>query len=276
MTRRVLLTGARGFIGRQIMRSLQSRNIEVVPVRRNIGAPQPKKANVGDAAIDTEDLFSESDEWLDAACRDIDTIIHAAWYVEPGKYLQSDRNVDCLIGTLKLAQAAVRAGVKRFVGLGTCLEYEVSERPLGVDSPLRPKTPYAAAKASVYMILSQFLPARNVGFAWCRVFYLHGENEDAQRLVPYVRSRLATGQPVDLTSGRQIRDYLDVKEAGKMIVEVAMGPENGAFNICSGIPTTIKQLVEHIADEYNARHLLNFGARPDNPDDPACIWGKQR
>jgi dTDP-D-glucose 4,6-dehydratase len=126
------------------------------------------------------------------------------------------------------------------------------------------------------MMLSQFLPDHKVDFSWCRVFYLHGENEDAQRLIPYVRSRLAAGQPVDLTSGRQIRGYLDVKEAGNMIVEIAIGPENGAFNICSGIPITGRQLVEQIAGEYNARHLLNLGARPDNPNDPPCIWGKQR
>ena len=264
MTGKVLLTGARGFVGHQIMRSVQIRNLEVVQVRRGTQARHLEPRNLYDASIYTDDLFSENDEWLEAACQGIDTIIHAAWYVEPGKYLQSDRNVDCLIGTLRLAQAAARAGVRRFVGIGTCLEYELSNFPLTVDSPLRPQTPYAAAKASSFIMLSQLLPALNVEFAWCRVFYLYGENENARRLVPYVRSQLAAGKPVELTSGTQIRDFLDVQVAGDMITEIALSSEQDAFNICSGVPLTVRQLVEQLADEYNARHLLKFGARPEN------------
>ena len=276
MTGKVLLTGARGFLGHQIMRSLQMRNLEVVQVHRGTQSRHPEPGNLDDASIYTVDLFSESDEWLEVACQGIDTIIHAAWYVEPGKYLKSDRNVDCLIGTLRFAQAAARAGVRRFVGIGTCLEYELSNFPLTVDSPLRPQTPYSAAKASLYIMLSQLLPVLNVEFAWCRVFYLYGENEDARRLVPYVRSQLAAGKPVELTSGTQIRDYLDVQVAGDMIAEIALSPEQDAFNICSGIPLTVRQFVEQLADEYNARHLLKFSVRPENPDDPPCIWGKRR
>jgi len=276
MTGKILLTGARGFLGQQIMRHLQIRNAEVVQVHRNAQPRHPEPGKLGDTSIYTDDLFSESDECLVAMCQGIDTVIHAAWYVESGKYLQSDRNVDCLIGTLRLAQAAARAGVRRFVGIGTCLEYELSNFPLTVHGHLRPQTPYAAAKASSYIMLSQLLPTLNVEFAWCRVFYLYGENEDARRLVPYVRSQLAAGKPVELTSGTQIRDYLDVQVAGKMIAEIALGAEQNAFNICSGVPLTVRQLVERLADEYNARHLLKFGARPENPDDPPCIWGKRR
>jgi nucleoside-diphosphate-sugar epimerase len=276
MTGKILLTGARGFIGHQIMQSLQIRNVEVVQVHRGTQAQNPEPRYLGGTSIYTGDLFSERDEWFEGACQGIDTIIHAAWYVEPGKYLQSDRNVDCLIGTLRFAQAAARAGVRRFVGIGSCLEYELSSSPLTVDSPLRPRTPYAAAKAASYIMLSRLLPALNVEFAWCRVFYLYGENEDPQRLVPYVRSQLAAGKPVELTNGTQIRDYLDVQVAGDMIAEIALSAEQDAFNICSGIPLTVRQLVEQLAVEFNAHHLLKFGARPENPDDPPCIWGKRR
>jgi dTDP-6-deoxy-L-talose 4-dehydrogenase (NAD+) len=105
------------------------------------------------------------------------------------------------------------------------------------------------------------------------LFYLHGEGEDPRRLVPYLRSRLAAGAPVELTKGDQIRDFLDVREAGRMITEVALGHEQGAVNICSGTPITVRQLAEQIADEYGRRDLLMFGARPDNLIDPPCVVG---
>ncbi len=92
------------------------------------------------------------------------------------------------------------------------------------------------AKAAAFTALSQSLPQQGVAFAWCRLFYLYGEGEDARRLVPYLRAKLAAGEPAELTSGRQIRDYLDVREAGRLIVETALGAIQGPVNICSGVP----------------------------------------
>jgi nucleoside-diphosphate-sugar epimerase len=274
MSRRVLLSGATGFLGQQILQALQSGGVEVRSIHRSKErAADGSKTN---AVVYTEDMFSATSEWFERACEGIDTIIHAAWYVEAGQYLRSDRNIDCLTGTLNFARNAARAGVKRFVGIGTCLEYQNSNSQLTIDSPLDPRTPYAAAKAACYLMLSQFLAEHGVEFAWCRVFYLFGENEDPKRLFPYVRAQLEAGKPVELTSGNQVRDYLDVKLAGKLIADIAREDQQGAFNICSGKPTTIRQLVEELADGYNARHLLHFGAKPDNPDDPPSVWGKAR
>ena len=123
------------------------------------------------------------------------------------------------------------------------------------------------------MALSKCLPQQGLEFAWCRLFYLHGEGEDARRLVPYLRANLAAGQPAKLTKGKQIRDFLDVCEVGQMIAEIVLGHEQGPVNICSGIPITVRQLAERIADEYGRRDLLEFGARPDNLTDPPCVVG---
>ena len=84
--------------------------------------------------------------------------------------------------------------------------------------------------------LSQSLPQQGIEFAWCRLFYLYGEGEDERRLVPYLRAKLRAGEPAELTSGEQIRDYLDVRDAGRMIVEAALGTVQGPVNICSGMP----------------------------------------
>jgi len=64
-----------------------------------------------------------------------------------------------------------------------------------------------------------------------------------------------------------------VSEAGRLIAEVALGTAQKGINICSGIPITVKQLAEKIADEYGRRDLLMFGVRPDNLIDPRCVVG---
>lgn len=273
MKRLILLTGATGFVGRQVLRSLADRDISVRVVVREGKQDQLASQPTIECVVATHDLFSEKADWWAGVCQGIDTVIHVAWYAESGKYLQSAKNIDCLQGTLQLAKGAVEAGVRRFVGVGTCFEYDLTGGRLSVDTPLRPLTPYAGAKAAAYMALSQWLPQQEVEFAWCRLFYLYGEGEDERRLVPYLRGRLAAGEPAELTSGNQIRDFLDVREAGRMITEIVLGNSQGPVNICSGIPITVRLLAEMIADEYGRRDLLKFGARPDNLVDPPCVVG---
>ncbi|MDP2176975.1 NAD-dependent epimerase/dehydratase family protein [Methylicorpusculum sp.] len=269
----VLLTGATGFVGRQVLKALIEQGARVRVVVRDGKQSQIKPLENLESLVLSPDIFAENADWWASTCQGIDTVIHVAWYAEPGKYLQSEKNIDCLLGTLQMAKGAALAGVKRFVGIGTCFEYDLTGAMLSADTPLRPLTPYAAAKAAAFMALSQWLPEQGLEFAWCRLFYLYGEGEDARRLVPYLRTRLAAKQPAELTSGNQIRDFLDVGEAGRMIVEAALGHRQGPSNICSGQPITVRQLAEQIADEYGRRDLLKFGVRPDNLVDPPCVVG---
>lgn len=271
MKKRVLLTGGTGFVGRQILAALLNGDVELRVVIRT--GSQERLTNKVSDIVFSDDIFTEDVAWWANTCRNVDTVIHAAWYAEPGNYLQSPKNLDCLNGTLQLAKGAAEAGVRRFVGVGTCFEYDLSVGHLSVQTPLRPVTPYAGAKAATFIALSNCLPALNLEFSWCRLFYLYGEGEDERRLVPYVRSRIVAGQPVELTSGKQIRDFADVSVAGAMIAEIALSDRQGPANICTGKPITVRELAEQIAHEYGRQDLLKFGMRADNLTDPPCVVG---
>jgi len=270
---RVLITGANGFVGRQITRSLDTKDIDLIPVVRKGKENTVSNFKNVKKIITSKDLFVEDESWWEEQCKDVDIVIHAAWYVETGKYQDSSKNIDCLLGSLKLAKGAAKAGVGRFLGLGTCAEYDQSQSVLTIDTPLKPLTIYAAAKASLFTILSQWLPRESVSFAWIRLFYLYGEGEDKKRLVPYVRSQILQGDFVDLTSGKQVRDFMDVIEAGKKIARISLTDQIGPINLCSGIPVTVRQFVEKIAAEYGRKDLLRFGVREDNVFDPPSVIG---
>ena len=99
--------------------------------------------------------------------------------------------------------------------------------------------------------------------------------EKKNRLIPYIREQLSKGENAELTSGQQERDFMDVKEAGEMIVKATFSNIKGPFNVCTGKGVTIKELAERIADEYGRRDLLKFGVKKFNLDDSPCIVGIQ-
>ncbi|BBZ69191.1 NAD-dependent epimerase/dehydratase family protein [Mycobacterium paraseoulense] len=272
----VTLTGATGFVGRQILRNLLERGCSVRVLVRNPSCIDEVPARGALEVVNTPDLFAESTGRLEELLEGSEILVHAAWYAEPGKYLTSSLNLSCLTGTLNLASAFATVGGKRFVGIGSCAEYDSSAGLMTTDTPLAPNTLYAACKASAFQVLRYFLGGEGMSFAWCRIFYLYGEGEDERRLVPYIRRQLAARQEVFLTRGDQVRDFLNVKDAARMIADVALGQHQGAVNICSGEPVTIRQLAESIADEYSQRALLRFGARPENAFDPPRIVGVRK
>ncbi len=268
----VILTGATGFVGRQILRNLLERGCSVRVLVRDPSRLHDIRAHRALEIVQTPDLFTEVPDRLEDLLDGSETLVHAAWHVQPGHYT-SQLNLGCLTGTINLACAFAAVRGERFVGVGTSVEYDTSLGLMTTDTPLAPNTLYGACKASAFQVLQCFLRTEGISFAWCRLFNLYGEGPDELGLVSYIRKQLEARQEVLLTRGDQVRDFLDVKDAARMIADVAMGQQQGAVNICSGEAVTVRQLAERIADDYGRRDLLRFGARPDNIYDPPRVVG---
>ena len=108
----IALTGATGFVGRQILRALMEHDQPVRVIKRpDAEWPASSTARNRLDIATTADLFAESDAGLDALTAGVDTLIHAAWYAEPGQYLTSERNLDCLNGTLTSCSGFIYRGI---------------------------------------------------------------------------------------------------------------------------------------------------------------------
>jgi len=199
-----------------------------------------------------------------------DVCIHLGWYAKPGEYIQASANIDLMAATLKLASLLREAGCRRFVGVGTCFEYDTDAGYLSERTPLRPTFLYSAAKASTFMTLSN-LPVTDMTVSWARLFYLYGPFENERRLVPSVIRALLRGDEARCTSGEQVRDFLHVEDVASALWAVARSSIVGPVNIGSGSPVTVARLVTLIGEIAGRPDLIRLGALAQGKGDPRFV-----
>jgi UDP-glucose 4-epimerase len=110
-----------------------------------------------------------------------------------------------------------------------------------------------------------------------RLFNVYGEGEAPHRLLPHLVDRLSRGEPADLTSGTQARDFVHVSDAVEAMVRLATAPHiplHDSYNVCTGSGTTVRRFAREVAEALGAASdLLRFGTLPQRTDEPPAIIG---
>ncbi len=268
---KVLITGATGFIGAHVLRILVEEGCEVHGLIRpgsdvgRIGDVLPRmgviRADLGDGVA----LAAHVEKLRPELC------VHLAWTTEAGKYLQSAENLELLSASWKLAAGLASAGCKRLVAVGTCFEYDTDAGYLSEATALRPRSLYAAAKASLGLLLEQLQSLTGMEVAWVRLFYQYGPYEDERRLVPSVIVSLLRGRVAAVGHGTQIRDYLHVEDVARAIWAVGVSGLTGPVNVGSGQPVTVREIVSTVGALLGRSDLIAWSARPVDEADPPFI-----
>ncbi|KQO65635.1 NAD(P)-dependent oxidoreductase [Methylobacterium sp. Leaf88] len=263
MRERVLVTGAAGFVGRHAVPALRARGFEVHGVGRAVSA---------EAAWHAADLLVPAERQALIAKIRPSHLLHLAWDAEPGRYWTSARNLDWVAATLDLAQAFAAAGGRRFVGAGTCAEYEWgAARFEEATTPCRPATLYGAAKDGTRRILEAYAATQTLSVAWGRLFYLYGPGERRGRLVSDAIRALTAGTAFPTSHGHQRRDFLHVADAAAALAALVAGDVPGPVNIGSGAAIPVRALLKGLAARIGGAEHLDFGARPLSPTEPPVI-----
>jgi nucleoside-diphosphate-sugar epimerase len=274
--RRILVTGAAGFIGSHVVRSLLAAGQEVGVVIRP-GASLARLIDVAERlTVFPCDLATASTlrpvlvEWPPQAC------IHLAWYVEPGKHLTAPENVAAVTASLGLLDELIRAGCRRVVMAGTSAEYDTDPGYLREDGPLRPLTLYGSSKAALSFLARQIAADAGVDLVWARIFQVFGPYEDERRVIPALIRSLMRGEPFAASAGDQIRDYMHVADVATALTALAERGPAGTVNVCSGVPVTMRYLMETVGDIVGSTELIRFGAVPYRDWDPPFVCGDNR
>ncbi|MFZ3059425.1 MAG: NAD(P)-dependent oxidoreductase [Candidatus Methanoperedens sp.] len=265
--KRVLLTGASGFIGRFAVSELLKNNYEVHALYHK-SKPVEKKHVIYHKA----DLFDFSQQ--ESLIREIKPthLLHLAWYAVPGLYWNSLENFRWVQASLELLKLFRQYDGQRAVLAGTCAEYDWSFGYCSESvTPTNPSTLYGTCKNSLQEMIAQFSKQTGLSSAWGRIFYLYGPFEDRSRLIPYVVNSLLQDEQANCTHGHQIRDFLYVQDVASAFVALLNSRVEGPINIASGQPVSLQQVVYSIADKLERRDMVRLGSIPVFDNEPPLI-----
>lgn len=263
----VLLTGATGLIGRQVVAPLLAQGCRVIAASRS-GQPVAGAEGLALEVLDGAGV-SRAVGALKAT-----HLIHLAWHDGPKDRWTAPANLDWVGASLHLLRAFAAAGGTRAVMVGSCAEYDWSQAasgPLREDTPLRPARLYGAAKVATGIAAMAGAAALGVSLAWARPFFCYGPGEPEGRLFGDIIRGLSAGRQVDCTDGLQRRDFLTTFDLGRALAALLVSPLEGAVNVASGEATEVRSLILTLARALDGEGRVHLGARPRPADDPPLI-----
>ena len=251
--RRVLVTGAAGFIGSHLAEALVHEGARVTALvrynsRSDCGCLDYLRPDIRDAI---EMLFGDirDPDQMRRAVEGQEFVFHLAAlvgipysYHAPHSYVETN-----VVGTLNILQAALQANVQRVVLTSTSEVYGTSEySPIDEKHPLKGQSPYSASKIGADMLSESFWRTYGLQTSVIRPFNTFGPRQSARAVIPTVLSQLASGQPVlRVGSVEPVRDFTFVLDVTDGFLSIAMSEDTvgTVTNVGSGEGIAVGELV---------------------------------
>jgi nucleoside-diphosphate-sugar epimerase len=252
--KRVLVTGASGFVGRAAVKALKRLGYEVDGATRRVEPELPVDRWHAVDLLDAAGVATLMDSARPSH------VLHLAWTTEHGCYWEDPDNDRWSAATSQLLEVFEQGGGSRFVLAGSCAQYDwTGDQPLvEADAPRRPATRYGRAKQEA----SEIVEAAGLSTATALLFFPYGPHEQPERLVPSIARRLLDGGEAPVTTGTQVRDFIYVTDAGAALAALLDSDVKGSVNVGSGEGLRVADVAEAVARIVGRPELLRLGALP--------------
>ncbi len=277
---RAVVLGATGLVGSALVRQLLDDNWQVAATIRDPGSLAPVLDAVEGAqvvalkdALDSEAIakvFAEHHPDVVINCMST----NPTWAADAARAYGS-MNVTAVAVVL---DACVRSNVDRAIVIGSGFEYSPAPSPLDETSPIGPNTLYGATKASGSVVAGYFRRVGALDVCVARPFSVYGPRERLTRFVPCAITAALSGRPIEMSSGRQKRDYLYVADLVDGLVRLASheGPLPETINFAGPEVHSLLDVASHVAGLAGSRAGVDNGSRPENPGDRPVFLGDCR
>lgn len=264
--KKVLVTGACGYIGRHVVKELLKRGHCVI-------ASDISNRDIPDPAEFTDyPLFDGSPDIFDKLGRP-DALIHLAW--RQGFVHNAAAHMEDLSAHTTFLNHMVDAGIWSISVMGSMHEVGYWEGPICADTPCNPQSQYGIAKNALRQSMMLYTSGSKTNFHWLRAYYIFGDDKRGSSIFAKLQQAASEGKETfPFTSGKNLYDFISVEELAKQIVSATLQDrKNGIINVCSGKPKSLAEQVEWYIQENNLPIRLEYGKFPDRPYDSPGVWG---
>jgi nucleoside-diphosphate-sugar epimerase len=271
--RRIAVTGASGFVGSYVLDELLRHPVEIVAITRETTRLSDWADRI--EIVEMDIARHPLDCFHGLGCPDV--LIHLAWDGLPN-YRSLHHFETELPVQYRFLKTMIEAGLPSLLVTGTCFEYGMQSGPLSEDAKTHPENPYGYAKNALRQRLVFLQKVHTFNLKWVRLFYLYGEGQSKKSLYPMLKEAAVQGlQTFNMSGGEQLRDYLSVTEAARLIVLLSLyNRDTSVINICAGKPISVRKLVEQWIEENGWKMDLNLGYYPYPDHEPMAFWGDRR
>jgi nucleoside-diphosphate-sugar epimerase len=259
---RVILTGANGFLGSHLLRSLVAKGVPCMAFSRHT-------TRIGDLLSKVE-FCTVVDGYTTHAARVHQFapthVVHFAWdggnaYKDVNDVQQFYTNLPHGIDLLRiLASLPMRP---HFIGIGSFAEYGVLTTPARETQIETPLTLYGRAKLTFKTVSHQFCTDHAIPWSWVRPCYVYGPHDVPTRLLPSVLRSLLANRPVELDTCQVSIDYLHTSDYCKAMMTILESSPRCVINLCSGKEYSLRAVLLCLAEQVGTPSLLRFGAKPE-------------
>jgi nucleoside-diphosphate-sugar epimerase len=272
--KRVLVTGATGFIGSHVVKHLVNQGALVSALCSGSSLTQPHRLQgvIGEIEM-LQARMTDVPSLKDAVDRaHPELVIHQAAFTHVGKsFVQVDENIQTNIqGAVNLLRL-LDGDYERFVYVGSGDVYGDTPLPFREDGPVSPTSPYAVSKYAAERFCRMFSQAYGWPVVCLRPFNVYGPHQDSDRIVPELIMSALRGEDLKMTGGRQTREFMYVEDVADVFVRALWTPgiEGEVINVSCGEEVSIRELASTVLDLLgNPVHAL-FGALDYRPNE---IW----
>ena len=251
------IVGSQGFIGKNIQKYYSQENL--------INWSHSSKKN-------NFDIFNKK-SWNNILKTKPQKIIFLSWPGLPN-YDSSFHVSKNLPFMIYFFEELIKQGVKRIVVTGTCYEYGSISGALSENELVEPLNQYAIAKNTLRQVLQKLCHENKVSFAWARIFYPYGEYQNPNSLIPSLKRSIDNKEKFfQISSGDQIRDFIEIKQVVFYLLFLVNNSQNqGIFNIGSGNPKSVKNLVEEIVENEKSNIEIIKSDIKIRKNEPKKFW----
>lgn len=262
--KRILVTGANGYLGQGITTELIENGFEVVATDINVNFID-KRANIKCADIfnieNPYDYFNKPD-----------ILLHLAW--RDGFVHNSTNHLNDLPKHYKFIHKIIESGTSQIAVLGSMHEIGFYEGSINESTPCNPQSLYGISKNALRKAVELDCFNKAI-FQWLRGFYIVGNNACGSSIFSKITiAAREKKKEFPFTMGLNQFDFIDYEDFCKQVAKAVSQTEiNGVINICSGRPEKLADRVERFIKDNNFDIKLKYGEFPDRPYDSKAIWG---